>query len=125
MVRVDVVFRPCGRQARVMVRVVVTGAASTLGRRVVALLADRSDVDHVVAYDIRSGPGIDPIDLVTADLVDAFDGAESVVHLASAFGPAIDGPEIDSHIIDWDKFLPRFGQFRAQEAASRTAHGLG
>ncbi len=36
----------------------------------------------------------------------------------------IDGPEIDSHIIDWDKFLPRFGQFRAQEAASRTAHGL-
>jgi len=37
----------------------------------------------------------------------------------------IDGPEIDSHIIDWDKFLPRFGQFRAQEAASRAAHGLG
>ena len=37
----------------------------------------------------------------------------------------IDGPEIDSHIIDWDKFLPRFGQFRAQERASREAHGLG
>lgn len=37
----------------------------------------------------------------------------------------IDGPEIDSHIIDWDKFLPRFGQFRAQEQDSRTAHGLG
>ncbi len=36
----------------------------------------------------------------------------------------IDGPEIDSHIIDWDKFLPRFGQFRAQEQASRAAHGL-
>ena len=31
----------------------------------------------------------------------------------------IDGPEIDSHIIDWDKFLPRFGQFRAQEQRSR------
>jgi hypothetical protein len=27
----------------------------------------------------------------------------------------IDGPEIDAHIIDWDKFLPRFGQFRTQE----------
>lgn len=36
----------------------------------------------------------------------------------------IDGPEIDSHIIDWDKFLPRFGQFRAQEQRSRAAHGL-
>jgi glutamate synthase (NADPH/NADH) small chain len=36
----------------------------------------------------------------------------------------IDGPEIDSHSIDWDKFLPRFGQFRAQEARSRKAHGL-
>ncbi|MEZ5116104.1 MAG: sulfide/dihydroorotate dehydrogenase-like FAD/NAD-binding protein [Candidatus Nanopelagicales bacterium] len=36
----------------------------------------------------------------------------------------IDGPEIDSHIIDWDKFLPRFGQFKAQERRSREAHGL-
>ncbi|MDR1791486.1 MAG: sulfide/dihydroorotate dehydrogenase-like FAD/NAD-binding protein [Propionibacteriaceae bacterium] len=33
----------------------------------------------------------------------------------------IDGPEIDSHIIDWDKFLPRFRQFRAQETTSREA----
>jgi glutamate synthase (NADPH/NADH) small chain len=37
----------------------------------------------------------------------------------------IDGPEIDSHIIDWDKFLPRFGQFKAQERRSLTDHGLG
>ncbi len=37
----------------------------------------------------------------------------------------VDGPEIDAHAIDWDKFLPRFGQFRAQEAASRKRHGLG
>jgi glutamate synthase (NADPH/NADH) small chain len=37
----------------------------------------------------------------------------------------IDGPEIDAHIIDWDKFLPRFGLFRAQEQASRKKHGLG
>ena len=36
----------------------------------------------------------------------------------------IDGPEIDAHIIEWDKFLPRFGQFRAQEARSRILHGL-
>ncbi|MDR0587952.1 MAG: sulfide/dihydroorotate dehydrogenase-like FAD/NAD-binding protein [Burkholderiales bacterium] len=31
----------------------------------------------------------------------------------------VDGPEIDGHIIDWDKFLPRFNLFKAQEAASR------
>jgi glutamate synthase (NADPH) small chain len=35
----------------------------------------------------------------------------------------IDGPEIDAHIIDWDKFLPRFGQFRKQEQDSRVRHG--
>jgi glutamate synthase (NADPH/NADH) small chain len=36
----------------------------------------------------------------------------------------IDGPEIDSHIIDWEKFLPRFGQFRSQERKSLAEHGL-
>ncbi len=36
----------------------------------------------------------------------------------------IDGPEIDSHSIDWDKFLPRFGLFKAQEEVSRVAHGF-
>jgi len=36
----------------------------------------------------------------------------------------IDGPEIDGHVIDWDKFLPRFNQFKAQEQASRVRHGL-
>jgi glutamate synthase (NADPH/NADH) small chain len=36
----------------------------------------------------------------------------------------IDGPEIDAHSIDWDKFLPRFGLFRAQEQTSRARHGF-
>ena len=36
----------------------------------------------------------------------------------------IDGPEIDSHLIDWDKFLPRFGLFKAQEQAALARHGL-
>ncbi len=36
----------------------------------------------------------------------------------------IDGPEIDAHIIDWDKFLPRFNQFKAQEQESRARHGF-
>jgi glutamate synthase (NADPH/NADH) small chain len=36
----------------------------------------------------------------------------------------IDGPEIDAHTIDWDKFLPRFNQFKAQEQFSREKHGF-
>lgn len=36
----------------------------------------------------------------------------------------IDGPEINAHIIDWDKFLPRFLQFKAQEDESRVRHNI-
>lgn len=36
----------------------------------------------------------------------------------------IDGPEIDGHIIDWDKFLPRFNQFKIQEQASKEKNGF-
>ncbi|MBB5049279.1 glutamate synthase (NADPH/NADH) small chain [Rhodopseudomonas rhenobacensis] len=36
----------------------------------------------------------------------------------------IDGPELDAHIIDWDKFLPRFNQFKAQELDSKKKHGF-
>ncbi len=36
----------------------------------------------------------------------------------------VDGPELASHIIDWDKFLPRFNQFKAQEQKSRVLHGF-
>lgn len=36
----------------------------------------------------------------------------------------IDGPEINSHIIDWDKFLPRFNQFKTQEYQSQQIHNL-
>jgi glutamate synthase (NADPH/NADH) small chain len=31
----------------------------------------------------------------------------------------IDGPELDSHLIDWDKLLPRFHLFKKQEQAAR------
>jgi len=36
----------------------------------------------------------------------------------------IDGPELDAHIIDWDKFLPRFLQFKKQEEESKVRHGF-
>ncbi|WP_076410469.1 sulfide/dihydroorotate dehydrogenase-like FAD/NAD-binding protein [Shewanella sp. UCD-KL12] len=34
----------------------------------------------------------------------------------------IDGPEINSHVIDWDKLLPRFNQFKTQERRSQIKH---
>jgi len=36
----------------------------------------------------------------------------------------IDGPELDAHIIDWEKFLPRFLQFKEQEDQSMKKHGF-
>ncbi len=36
----------------------------------------------------------------------------------------IDGPELDSHIIDWEKFLPRFDVFKEQEHDSLIRHHL-
>jgi glutamate synthase (NADPH/NADH) small chain len=36
----------------------------------------------------------------------------------------IDGPELDAHLIDWDKFLPRFLQFRKQEDENKARHGF-
>ena len=36
----------------------------------------------------------------------------------------IDGPEFDAHTVEWDKFMPRFHQFKAQEQSSMKEHGL-
>lgn len=36
----------------------------------------------------------------------------------------IDGPELDAHIIEWDKFLPRFLQYKKQEDQNKVRHGL-
>ncbi|MCU1498499.1 MAG: hypothetical protein JWM47_2452 [Acidimicrobiales bacterium] len=82
-----------------MSRVVVTGAASPLGRRVAALLAARDDVDSIVAVDLRAAdaPGVEvhQLDVATADLTPVLHAADGVLHLASVFGPAMAGPEVD------------------------------
>ena len=84
-----------------MARLVVTGAASPLGRRVRELLAARDDVTSVVALDLRRVAGASDswqLDLATQDLTEAFEGADGVLHLASVFGPAMEGPEIDDAV---------------------------
>jgi len=81
-----------------MARLVITGAASPLGRQVATLLAARPDVDSVVAVDLRAadaaGIEVRQLDLATSDLTAAFADADAVLHLASVFGPALDGPEV-------------------------------
>ena len=85
-----------------MSRVVVTGAASALGRRVAELLAARDDVDSVVGLDLRAttATGVEVVqqDLVVADLAPTFEGASSVVHLASVFGPSLLSAEITTAV---------------------------
>lgn len=74
--------------------VVVTGAASELGRRVCALAVADPDVRRVVALDRRSlrrlPKGVEghEVDLARADLKPIFEGATAVVHLAQAEPPA-------------------------------------
>jgi nucleoside-diphosphate-sugar epimerase len=76
--------------------IVVTGAASALGRRLCARLAADVTVGTVLALDREPVPGGDrPIDLLVDDVKDRVDGATTLVHLASAFGPAVDDdPEV-------------------------------
>jgi nucleoside-diphosphate-sugar epimerase len=68
--------------------VVVTGAASALGRKVCALAAADPAVRRVVALDLEMPRGllapveVRAVDLAVADLKPLFEGATSVVHLA-------------------------------------------
>ena len=70
-------------------RVVVTGAHGSVGRRVVARLAQQHSTVAVVAIDKDAPPAPYPsvttkqVDLADADLGALFSGAGSVVHLAS------------------------------------------
>jgi nucleoside-diphosphate-sugar epimerase len=76
-------------------RVVVTGAAGALGRRVVARLAADPDVRDVVAIDRDPQPApavgvvVHRLDLAKADLKPVFEGASVVLHLAQTDGPAV------------------------------------
>lgn len=85
-----------------MARVLVTGAAGRLGSRVLALLAARDDAPDLVAVDLHAivQPGVEThqVDLVTGDLTASFAGVDAVLHLASVFGPVLDGPQVASAV---------------------------
>lgn len=76
-----------------MSRVVLTGAAGPLGRRVAARLVGHDDVD-LLALDVTPAPDA-PVPVLalgpTADLKRHLEGADVLVHLGSSLGPVLDG----------------------------------
>ena len=81
-----------------MTTVVVTGAGGALGRRVVQLCAEDPDVERVLALDrlddvdVAQATKVERrrVDLATDDLKSLLHETDTVVHLASVFGPALD-----------------------------------
>ncbi len=76
--------------------VVLTGSSGTLGRRVVARLAEGDRVRRIVGLDRKPPVGLAAhesfdartVDLAADDLAPHFEGATAVVHLASGYGSA-------------------------------------
>lgn len=82
-----------------MREVVITGAAGSVGSRVSRRFAEQSDLVSVSGVDLQAPRGDLPIvmhlgDLRSMDLVERFRGADTVVHLASAFGATSDGIDV-------------------------------
>ena len=81
-------------------RVVVTGAAGAVGRRLLSRLADALPESEVVAVDRRPADGADAwgivvVDLSADDLSEVLRGATAVVHLATTTQPDVDDPDAD------------------------------
>jgi UDP-glucose 4-epimerase len=89
------------------VKIVVTGAAGFIGANLCRALAERPDVDRIVALDdLSSGSpgnlaGVARVDLVEGNILDralldqTFAGADAVVHLAArpSVAMSVDDPE--------------------------------
>lgn len=80
--------------------IVVTGAAGSVGSRVLQPLADQPGISAVLALDLALVGPVDRkvrkvrVDLGRDDLKPIFEGATTVVHLASSFAPKHDGLDV-------------------------------
>ena len=89
------------RTPATITRIVVTGAAGWVGRKLVARLQDRGDVD-LVATDVRAAfDGCLALDVRDVEAVrNALQGAEVVVHLAAIVDPPAGMTRETQHDID-------------------------
>ena len=105
-------------------------AAAGTGREVAEVVAIGPPVMMRAVSDLTRRFGVHTVASLNSIMVDATGMCGACMVPVTIDGKTIrkhaciDGPEIDAHIIDWDKFLPRFGQFRTQERDSRVRHGL-
>jgi glutamate synthase (NADPH/NADH) small chain len=105
------------------------GARSN-GRRVVEVITIGPPLMMRAVSDLTRPYGVNTVASLNSIMVDATGMCGACMVPVTVDGKlvrkhaCIDGPELDAHIIDWDKFLPRFNAFKSQEARSRAEHGL-
>jgi glutamate synthase (NADPH/NADH) small chain len=98
------------------------------GRKVAEVIAIGPPLMMRAISDLTKPYGVPTVASLNAIMVDATGMCGACMVPVTIDGKmvrkhaCIDGPEIDAHIIDWDKFLPRFQQFKEQEKASLTRH---
>jgi glutamate synthase (NADPH/NADH) small chain len=103
---------------------------SSQGRRIAEVVAIGPPMMMRAVSDLTKPHGVKTVASLNSIMVDATGMCGACMVPVTIDGrmvrkhACIDGPEIDAHVIDWDKFLPRFGAFKAQEERSRAAHGL-
>ena len=100
------------------------------GRTVAEVIAIGPPMMMRAVSDLTRPYGVDTVASLNSIMVDATGMCGACMVPVTIDGKlvrkhaCIDGPEIDAHAIDWDKFLPRFNLFKSQEKASRERHGL-
>jgi glutamate synthase (NADPH/NADH) small chain len=100
------------------------------GRKVAEVIAIGPPLMMRAVSDLTKPYGVPTVASLNAIMVDATGMCGACMVPVEIEGKpvrkhaCIDGPEIDAHIIDWDKFLPRFQQFKVQEreSAQRLSH---
>ncbi len=100
------------------------------GRKIAEVVAVGPPMMMRAVSDLTKPYGVPTVASLNSIMVDATGmcGACMVPVLAEGktkrLHACIDGPEFDAHTIEWDKYMPRFNQFKAQETESRKLHGL-